>query len=99
MGVTLSCDPPAIGTPFGYQVAIMSPITAVQGTPRYTATTVLGTAKTSMTIPPNVLSPGRTYLFMITAMADGRANMETSPHRSLLPVANADALSAAITAN
>ncbi|MDP9051188.1 MAG: hypothetical protein M3O31_10800 [Acidobacteriota bacterium] len=101
--VTLSWDPPAIGTPFGYNVVIMTPTTlpSPNGTVNYLylSSTTLSTAKTSMTIPPNVLAPGRAYLFVITALADAKANMETSPHRSSLPVAHADVLSAPITTN
>ena len=95
--VTLSWDPPAIGTPFGYNVAIMSQTTLPNGTVQYFSTTTLGTAKTSMTIPPDLLRSGQTYLFVISSRVDGRANMETSPHRSSLPVANADVISAPIT--
>jgi hypothetical protein len=95
--VTLSWDPPAIGTPFGYNVAIMSPTTSPSGTVIYFSSTTLGTAKTSMTIPPDLLRSGQTYLFVITSLVDGKANMETSPHRSSLPVANADVISAPIT--
>jgi hypothetical protein len=95
--VTLSWDPPAIGTPFGYNVAIMSTTTFPDGTVGYISSTTLGTAKTSMTMPPDLLRSGQTYLFVITSQVDGRANMETSPHRSSLPVANADVISAPIT--
>jgi hypothetical protein len=95
--VTLSWDPPAIGTPFGYNVAILSPTTLPDGTVAYFSSTMLGTAKTSMTLPPNVLASGRTYLFVITSLVDGKANMEMSPHRSSLPIANADLISAPIT--
>ena len=147
--VTLSWDPPATGTPFGYTVAIMSPTTSPGGTlpvgaspigtlPIGTApgtiigtvgtfpvgtppvgtlpvgtppgtiiggigtvgffsTTLLSTAKTSITVPPNLLSSGKTYLFVITSAVDGRANMETSPRRSSLPTANAQLISAPIT--
>jgi hypothetical protein len=97
--VTLSWDPPAIGTPFGYNVAIMSLTTSPlpSGTVQFFPSTTLGTAKTSMTIPPDLLRSGQTYLFVITSRVDGRANMETSPHRSSLPVANADMISAPIT--
>jgi hypothetical protein len=98
-GVTLSWDPPAIGTPFGYDVTIMTPTTLPNGTVSYLSSTVFGTAKTSITLPPGVLVPARTYLFVITALVDGRANMETSPNRSSLPFANADLISAPITAN
>jgi hypothetical protein len=95
--VTLSWDPPAIGTPFGYDVSIMIPTTLPDGTVNYVSSTTLGTAKTSITIPPNFLPSGRTYLFIITSLADGTANIETSPHRSLLPTASADVISAVIT--
>jgi hypothetical protein len=95
--VTLSWDPPAIGTPFGYNVAIMSTTTFPDGTVGYFSSTTLGTAKTSMTIPPDLLRSGQTYLFVISSRVDGRANMETSPHRSSLPTASAEVISAPIT--
>jgi hypothetical protein len=115
--VTLSWDPPAIGTPFGYTVGIISlttsptstpPITLPPGTSpgtiigtigpvTYFHATTLSTAKTSMTIPPDLLQSGQTYLFVITSLVDGRANMETTPHRSSLPIANAQLISAQIT--
>jgi hypothetical protein len=137
--VTLTWDPPAIGTPFGYTVAIMSPTTSPVGTPpistfpigtpistlpvgtssgssstfpvgtppgtisgtsatfEFLSSTTLSTAKTSMTIPPDLLTSGKTYLFLITSLVDGKANMETSPHRSSLPTANAQLISAPIT--
>jgi hypothetical protein len=95
--VTLTWDPPAIGTPIGYEVAIMSPTTLPDGTVNYVSSTTLSTAKTSMTLPPNLLTSGKTYLFVITSLADGRANMEMSPHRSSLPSASAQLVSAPIT--
>jgi hypothetical protein len=131
--VTLSWDPPAIGTPFGYTVAIMSPtaspvgtspvgtspvgtlpvgtppistfpvgtspgtIIGTIGTVEFLPAATLSTAKTSMTIPPNLLTSGKTYVFLITSLVDGKANMETSPHRSSLPTANAQLISAPIT--
>ena len=99
-GVILSWDPPAIGTPFGYQVAIMSPTASLNGaTAIYLSSMVLGTAKNSMTLPPGVLRSGQTYLFVISALTDGRASMETSPHRSSLPTADAEVISAPIATN
>ncbi|MEG9438504.1 hypothetical protein JAO29_20355 [Edaphobacter sp. HDX4] len=129
--VTLSWDPPAIGAPYGYTVAIMSPTTSPGGTspggtlpvgtppgtivgtittfpggtPPGTITGTIGffplatlsAAKTSMTVPPDLLSSGKTYLFVITSLVDGKANMETSPHRSSLPTADAQLISAPIT--
>jgi hypothetical protein len=41
----------------------------------------------------------KTYVFQITALVDGQANMETSPHHSALPVASANVISAPITIN
>jgi hypothetical protein len=97
--VTLSWDPPAIGAPYGYSVDILSSATTPGSAPiEYLSfTSALGTAKTSITIPPDLLRAGQTYFFLITSLVDGKANMETSPHRSLLPVASADVISAAIT--
>jgi hypothetical protein len=98
--VTLSWDPPAIGTPYGYNVSIMSPTTVFStGSVTYITSAILATAKTSMIIPPDVLAPGKAYFFLITSLADGKANMETSPHRSALPTASAEIVSAPITVN
>ncbi|HEY2469645.1 MAG TPA: hypothetical protein VGI45_17625 [Terracidiphilus sp.] len=95
--LTLSWEPPTIGTPIGYQVEIMSPTTAPSGLPFYGFLARLSTAKTTMTLPPGLLGSGHTYLFIITSLVDGSANMETSPHRSLLPVAQANLISAPLT--
>lgn len=95
--VTLSWDPPAIGTPFGYSVAVMSPTILADGTTvQYVTSTTLSTAKTAMTVPPDLLRSGQTYLFVITSLVDGKANMETSPHRSSLPTASAQMVSAPV---
>lgn len=95
--VTLSWDPPAVGTPFGYSVAIMSPTTLPDGKVEYGPATTLSTAKTSMIVPPDLLRSGQTHLFVITSLVDGNANMETSPHRSSLPTASAQLVSAPVT--
>jgi hypothetical protein len=92
--LTLNWNPPAIGTPFGYQVTIEGTTTLPDGSVSYAPLARLSTAMTSMTIPPGLLKSGQTYFFMITSFVDGKANMETSPNRSLLPVANADLISA-----
>jgi hypothetical protein len=95
--VTLSWDPPAIGAPFGYSVAIMGPTTLPDGTVGYLSSTTLSTAKTSIAVPPDLLRSGQTYLFVITSLVDGKASMETSPHRSSLPAASAQLVSASVT--
>jgi hypothetical protein len=95
--VTLSWDSPSIGTVFGYSVQIMAPITLPTGTVGYRSLATLSMAKTSMSVPPDLLRSGQTYLFLITSLVDGKANMETTPHRSLLPVASAQLVSAPVT--
>jgi hypothetical protein len=106
---TLSWSAPALGTPYGYNVQVLSPDSLIPGVPGPGGLPVpigmwgpgpqLSTAKTTMTIPPGVLAPGGTYMFVITALADAQANMETAPHRTALPSGNADVLSAIITVN
>jgi hypothetical protein len=36
-------------------------------------------------------------MFLITALKDGRADLEVSPRRTAVPMANADIISATIT--
>jgi hypothetical protein len=91
---TLSWTPPATGNPFGYYVQEFVVVT-VSGTPQYVPSAKFGVAVNSITLPP--LTPGFTYVFLISAVADGKANMEASPRRSALPSAYADVLSAPIT--
>jgi hypothetical protein len=96
-GVTLSWDPPSTGAPFGYTIAILSATTQPSGGIQYVATAALSTAKNTVTVPPDLLASGKTYLLIITSLADGKANMETSPHRSVLPAASAQLVSASVT--
>jgi hypothetical protein len=97
--LTLSWTKPAMGTPYGYRVQIYTlpqslPSGAILAgiTPRN-----LYTAQTTVSIPPELLTSGVTYLFDITALMDGKANVETSPRRSALPTAAANVVSAPIT--
>jgi len=93
---TLKWNKPVLGTPTGYLVRIMTPFTRneISG---YATAAILTTAKTSLTIPPTVLHAGQTYLILISALLDGRANVETSPRRAGVPMGNADIISAPIT--
>lgn len=98
--LNLSWSKPATGTPYGYTVEFLGlPL----GIPNASYTLLLDpvltlhTAKTSLTIPPELLTAGRTYLIDIRAQADAKANMEASPYRSALPVASANVVSAFIT--
>jgi hypothetical protein len=43
------------------------------------------------------LTPGQTFVVVISARLDARANVETSPNRSALPTAYANIVSAPIT--
>jgi hypothetical protein len=93
---TLKWGKPSLGVPTAYIVKV---ITDIQWDSRqyYGPVATLYTAKTTLTIPPGVLMQGKKYIFLITVLSDGRANLETSPRRSALPIANADVISAPIT--
>jgi hypothetical protein len=97
--VTLSWSPPAIGAPTGYQVLITAPATLNPGSSVSAPSLTLRTKQAAVAVPPSLLMANNTYVFVITALIDGEANMETSPHHSALPVASADVVSAPITIN
>jgi hypothetical protein len=93
--ISLSWSTPAIGAPYGYKVLAFVQTTRFNGVQTYAAAGTFSTAKTSITLPP--LSGGNTYVFAITAAADGTSLMETSPFRSSLPTGFATVVSAPIT--
>jgi len=93
--VPLSWSAPTGAAPFGYTVRVYVQ-TTVEGTPTYESTgAAFSTAGTSITLPP--LAGGNTYVFAITADADGTASMRTSPFRSSLPTGYATVVSAPVT--
>jgi hypothetical protein len=94
---TIKWSNPSMGSPVGYTVRVLSATTPASGTPFYATSVTLNTATSSVTLPPGILEEGKTYLFMITALADGRANFETQPRRTGFPMAHADLLSAPVT--
>ncbi|MFY9845878.1 MAG: hypothetical protein WA718_10150 [Terriglobales bacterium] len=93
--VLLSWSAPATGSPYGYRVLAFVQTVPVSGVPTYQSAGTFNAAKTSITLPP--LAGGNTYVFAITAAADGSAQMETRPFRSSLPTGFATVLSAPIT--
>ncbi len=95
--VPLSWSAPAGAAPYGYTVHVYV-LTTVEGLQSYVSTGgTVSTAQTSINLPP--LAGGNTYVFAVTAEADGTANMQTSPFRSSLPVGYATVVSAPITIN
>ena len=95
--VPLNWSAPSGTAPFGYTVRVYVQ-TVEEGTPIYAPTGVaFSTAGTSITLPP--LAGGNTYVFAITADADGKANMETGPFRSALPTGYATVVSGPVTIN
>ncbi len=92
--VTLSWSAPAGVLPYGYCITILQydPAAVDLGPPQ-----PLWTGATSLTIPAGMLTPGNTYVFVIAALADGRANIKTAPYRSGFPMAGAEVVSAALT--
>jgi hypothetical protein len=91
---SFSWTAPAIGTPYGYEVSTYV-LSNPSGTPNYLNAGVFYTSQNSVTLPP--LSAGNTYVFAITALVDGTANIQTSPNRSSLPTGFANVVSAPIT--
>ncbi len=95
--VNLSWSAPSGTAPFGYTVRVYVQ-TTVAGMPTFAATgAVFNTASTSITLPP--LAGGNTYVFAVTADADGSANMQTSPFRSSLPTGTATVVSGPVSIN
>jgi hypothetical protein len=93
--VTLNWTAPAGAVPFGYTVRTYVQTTS-GGLATYAATgAAFSTSSTSITLPP--LAGGNTYVFSITADADGTANMQTSPFRSSLPTGYATVVSGPVT--
>jgi hypothetical protein len=94
--ISLSWSAPAQGTPIGYSVEVFLLVTLNMGAQVYAPAQTFSTAKTSMTLPVS-LQAGRTAVFVITALADGRANLESMPLRAGLPRAFASIVSAPVT--
>jgi hypothetical protein len=90
---TLNWTAPSGTSPYGYQVREFVLETLTNGS-TYVATGTYNTAATSVTLPP--LAGGNTYVFEITTLVDGVANMQTSPRRSALPTGFASVVSAPI---
>jgi hypothetical protein len=90
--LNLSWAPPAIGQPIGYFVEVYQLQTLSSGTTEYIGAGNYATTQTSLTLP--FISPNNTYVFAILAAADGNANIETSPLRHKLPIAESGLVSA-----
>jgi hypothetical protein len=93
---TLRWMKPSLGNATGYLVTLSTPATVGART-FFAQVARLSTSKTEMTLPPSLLQGGKTYYFTITAITDGRANIESSPNRFGFPAGNADIISAPIS--
>jgi hypothetical protein len=93
--VPLSWSAPAGTAPAGYLVVPVLITVDSSGGVALSPVGSFRTAKTSVTLPP--LVAGQMYLFVITTLVDGAANVETNPYRSALPIAFAEVVSAPIT--
>jgi len=94
--VTVSWSAPAGTPPNAYTVQLFPLATPPNGTAAYLPSLKFTTATTSATLPVK-LTPGQTFVVVISARLDARANVETSPNRSALPTAYANIVSAPIT--
>ena len=93
--IPFSWSAPVTGAPYGYRVVAFVQTTLPNGLPTYGTAGIFSTAKTAITLPP--LAGGNTYVFAITALADGTADLEKMPFRSSLPTGYATVVSAPIT--
>jgi len=91
---SFSWTAPAGATPIGYRIQAFVQET-VNGLPYYEPAGSFYTSQTSVTLPP--MSGGNSYVFCITALVDGAANVQTAPLRSALPTGYASVVSAPIT--
>jgi hypothetical protein len=95
--VTLSWTAPPGVSPYGYEINYYC---ADSDSPQpANCSGLVYTSSTSVTLPPGLLAAGYNYQFDITAMADSRANIATSPWRSGYPQAWADVISAPLSIN
>jgi hypothetical protein len=93
--VTLNWTAPTGTAPVGYTVRVYVQTTAGSIATYAVTGVAFSTASTSITLLP--LAGGNTYVFAITADADGTANLLTSPFRSSLPVGYATVVSGPVT--
>lgn len=90
--VNLTWTAPATGQPAGYVVAVYELSTLPTGQMGYLGVGSYTTAKTTVNVP--FLTAGNTYVFAIEALADAKANVETSPRRHQVPIAHSVTVSA-----
>lgn len=100
---TITWQPPAIGVPNFYQVNVVQ-LTVGTCTacphPQFTTTTnvaMFQTQQTTLTLPSGVLSPGSTYVLVVTAKNAVAQNLDSMPLKITYPSASADALSQMFT--
>lgn len=91
---SFSWTAPAGATPYGYRIEAFVQET-LNGLPYYAPAGSFYTSQTSVTLPP--LSGGNSYVFCVTALVDGAANVQTAPLRSALPTGFASVVSAPMT--
>lgn len=91
----LSWNAPSGITPTGYKISTFIAGNLPDGTPNYIPSNAFYTSQTSASLL--FLQPGKTYVFLITAILDGGANFESHPNRSALPTASMSVVSAPIT--
>lgn len=89
---TLTWKPPAVGTAHAYSVLVYQ-LTNNAGSTEAAVIARLQTQGNSITIPPNLLIAGQTYVFQITALYRPGVNLAVNPYMSGPTAANADVIS------
>jgi len=89
---TLTWKPPQMGTAHAYSVSVYQ-LTNNAGSTQATVIARLQTQGTSITIPPNLLIAGQSYVFQITALYRPGVNLAADPYMSGPVAATADVIS------
>jgi len=87
---TLAWKPPALGKPNAYRVVIYR-LSNLGGASQLDYQAMISTSDTSLTLPPDLLEKGQSYVFVITAVVSS-LDLASAPYRSSPTMATADAL-------
>jgi hypothetical protein len=92
---TLAWKAPAVGTPSGYGVTVYR-LSNVGGASQLDYRAYVATTDTSLTLPPDLLEKGQSYVFVITARVSP-IDMASAPNRASPSWASADAITGVAT--
>jgi len=81
---TISWQPPSVGTASGYSI-IVQEVTVTNGVAQLQYKTTVFTPSTSVTLPPGILTAGKTYYVEIASLYRKDADISSTPYRETFP--------------